>query len=120
MEWYIPISILPGIGLFILSTSNFLIALNNEIQQLNEDKEKHQVIIAKKIQQLKRLNFALLGEYGSALALVVAGILEGITHNETLTIYLVITGVFFFALSISFLIHYSLNSLKIRQEHLNL
>lgn len=34
MEWYVPMTILPGIGLIILSTSNFLIALNIEIAQL--------------------------------------------------------------------------------------
>jgi hypothetical protein len=34
MEWYIPISLLPGIALIILSTSNFILALNNEIKEL--------------------------------------------------------------------------------------
>jgi len=29
MQWYIPITIIPGIGLIIISTSNLLIALNN-------------------------------------------------------------------------------------------
>ena len=48
MEWYIPITILPGIGLLILSTSNFLIALNNEIKELNNDKEKYQSIVTEK------------------------------------------------------------------------
>ena len=52
MEWYIPITILPGIGLLILSTSNFLIALNSEIQALNQDMGKYQVIVFEKIQQL--------------------------------------------------------------------
>lgn len=35
MEWYLPITIMPAIGLIILSTTNFIIALNNEIYELN-------------------------------------------------------------------------------------
>jgi hypothetical protein len=31
MEWYLPITVLPALGLPILSTSNFIIASNEEI-----------------------------------------------------------------------------------------
>ena len=39
MEWYIPITILPGIGLIILSTSNVVLELNREIERLENSKE---------------------------------------------------------------------------------
>lgn len=34
MQWYIPITIIPGIGLIIMSTSNLLIALTTEVTAL--------------------------------------------------------------------------------------
>lgn len=119
MEWYIPITLLPGIALLILSTSNILISLNNEIKDLNNDKEKYKLIILKKLIQLKKINYALVGQYLSSLFLVIAGVLGGITKNEPLLIYLVISGVILLSISIGLLIHYSFKSLKIRQEHLS-
>ncbi len=120
MEWYIPITILPGIGLIILSTSNILIALNDEISELNKEKEKYQSIIIKKLNQLKELNYALIGQYISAFTLVIGGILGKVSQSENLTIYMVVTGVIFLTISIILLIHYSFKSLIIRQEHLKL
>lgn len=39
MQWYIPITIIPGIGLIIMSTSTLLIALNTEVSALNRKRE---------------------------------------------------------------------------------
>ncbi len=88
MEWYIPITILPGIGLLILSTSNFLIALNNEIRELN-NKEKYQIIVAEKISQLKKLTYALIAQYLAAFSFVVSGIIGAILEIDIIMIYLV-------------------------------
>ena len=120
MEWYIPITILPGIGLLILSTSNFLIALNNEIKELNIDKEKYQSIVTEKIGQLKKLTYALIAQYLSAFSFVVSGIFGEISKIEGMMIYLAFTGVVFLAISIVLLIHYSIRTLKIRQQHFKL
>jgi len=40
MEWYGPLTILPAVALIIMSTSNFIIALNEEIILLQHEKEK--------------------------------------------------------------------------------
>ena len=56
MQWYIPITIIPGIGLIIMSTSNLLIALTTEVSALNRKREVFHEIIELKIAQLKRLN----------------------------------------------------------------
>lgn len=120
MEWYIPITILPGIGLLILSTSNFLISLNDEIKVLNIDKEKYQSIVAEKIRQLKKLTFALIAQYLSAFSFVVSGILGEILKMDEMMINLVFTGVVFLAISIILLIHYSIRTLNIRQKHFKL
>lgn len=120
MEWYIPITILPGIGMFIISTSNLIIALNDEIRELNVEKMKFRIIIIKKISQLKKLNFSLIGQYISALSLVLGGVLGGITENPKTIIVLVFIGVVFLAISIALLIQYSIVSVRIRQQHLKL
>jgi len=120
MEWYIPITILPGIGLLILSTSNFLIALNNEIKELNIDKEKYQLIVTEKIEQLKKLTYAQIAQYLSAFLFVVSGIIGAISTRKEIMVYLVLCGVFLLAISIVLLIHYSIKTLKIRRAHFNL
>ena len=40
MQWILPLTVLPGIALIILSTSNLVISLNNEITQLKEELKK--------------------------------------------------------------------------------
>lgn len=92
--------------------------MNSEIQALNEDKEKYQVIVAEKILQLKKLNYALIAQYLSAFTLVVSGILGEITEDKRMMIYLLFAGVIFLAISIGLLIYYSIKSLTIRQKHL--
>lgn len=58
MEWYIPMTIIPGIGLLILSTSNIMLSLNNEITQLNNQRDKRIDIIVKlKLAQLKKTKY---------------------------------------------------------------
>jgi hypothetical protein len=57
MQWIIPITVLPGIALIILSTSGLVISLNEEIIQLNRERDKYGYIIELKIVQLKRLNW---------------------------------------------------------------
>ncbi len=63
MEWYIPITMLSGIGLIILSTPNLLIALNDEIKYLNLKEDKYSNIIQLKLVRLKHLNLALVEQY---------------------------------------------------------
>ena len=52
-NWYIPITIIPGIGLLILSTSNLMVALSTEINTLIHNTDENDVIINKKLIQLK-------------------------------------------------------------------
>ena len=120
MEWYIPITILPAVGLLVLSTANLLIALNNEISALHKEDERYITIIRKKLTQLKFLNLALIGEYSSAFLMVLAGIIGGLLPNQKFNVYIVLLAVFSLSLSIAILINYSIHSLRIRQEHLKI
>lgn len=120
MEWYGPITVLPAIGLLVLSTSNFIIALNEELELLKKEKEKNQEVIRSKISQLRKLGIANSCLYGSALLFLVAGMSKAITLSDKLFFILMLTGVAITTLALIFLFLHSLMSVKIRQKHLKL
>ena len=119
-HWYLPITILPGIGLLILSTSNQLIALSNEISERLKMKICNDGISQRKLKQLKLLNKGLVGLYIGAGIMVASGILSGLqtfyNFSNTFGIITMILGVLSVFISISFLIVYSLRAVKIRQD----
>jgi len=45
MDWYFPITLIPGIALLILSTTNFILGLNVELSQLAEENSRDDEII---------------------------------------------------------------------------
>ncbi len=63
MEWLIPITIIPGVGLIILSTSNIMVSLNEEISIIVYENEKNAEIIRDKLLQLKRLSISIVFQY---------------------------------------------------------
>ena len=107
IEWYIPITILPGICLLILSTSNIMLDLSKEISKLlaNHSDEK---IITKKLNQLKLVNRSMVFLYLSVACFVISGLLGAI--EETLNpdtnspIYTMIIGILLALLSLFSLI----------------
>ncbi len=117
MEWYVPMTILPGLGLIILSTSNFLISLNGEIMQLCEDIESNREIIDLKVIQMKRLSVTMSFLYSSVLSFLLAG-LSGVTNfvGKTLFQGLMIVGVGFVTIAIIVLLIYSIKAVGIRQQ----
>lgn len=120
MEWYMPITILPGVGLLILSTTNLLIALNNEIINIKE-KGKYQEITQLKLQQLKRLSIALIGLYLVAFAFLLTGILAAILSKyTTLHFSLLVVGTVIMTITIFLLIIYAIKAMQIRQKYLKL
>lgn len=120
MEWYIPITILPGIGFLILSTANFIVSLNIEIKELEGENKTNYIIIKQKIKQLKKLSYSLIGQYIASFSLVIGGIVAKAFNDKGTTNYFVFSGVIILALSLVLLIVYSIKALKIRQEHLKI
>ncbi|NER14609.1 hypothetical protein GWK08_14230 [Leptobacterium flavescens] len=120
--WYIPITILPGIALLILSTSNILIALSNEIA----DRIKQNIdplMTKRKLSQLNLLTKGLVGLYVGAGSMVIAGILAGIQNFIALTKDLatvsMLIGTISLFISIGFLITFSFKAVRIRQDQFN-
>ncbi len=121
MQWIIPITVLPGIALIVLSTSNLLISLNREISLLNQQKEKYREIIELKINQLKRLNWSLVLMYFGILFFLVSGVIGAIMEPEArYPVTGMIAGVLVLIAAIVILIVYGFRSIYIRQRHLKI
>ena len=121
MQWYLPITVLPGIGLLILSTSNLLMSLNREIIRLNSNKGKYSEIIDMKISQLKRLNWALVLLYFGVLFFLVSGILGAFIDQESyISGSSMIAGLMVLIIAIILLTIYGFKSVYIREKHLRL
>ena len=120
--WYLPITIIPGIGLLILSTSNLIISLNEELERLLKDADEFQLLIDRKLSQMKLLTYSLAGLYLSTALLVLSGLLsfskryeEGI-FSSSASVSL-ITGVTLIFISLIILILYSVRAVTIRRAH---
>ncbi|PWJ41877.1 hypothetical protein [Sediminitomix flava] len=120
MEWYFPITILPGIGMIIMSTVSQIVSLSTEIEKfLNSPCNKFQSEIAeKKIKQLGLLTRASVLLYISAGFYVLSGILAVFFHeveNEHIPSYVLILGSFFFFVAITLLILFAFKAVGIRR-----
>jgi hypothetical protein len=121
MQWILPVTVIPGIGLIIMSTSSLLISLNKEIAGLNQDRERYIEVIELKIRQLKRLNWSLVLLYIGILLFLAAGITGAISHPENFIIHLsMILGIIVLILAILLLIIYGFKSIYIREKHLRI
>lgn len=120
MDWYGPLTVLPAIGLLVLSTSNFIVSLNNELIVLENDKVKFLEIIHLKISELRKLGIANSFLYGSALFFMLAGMSKAIDMNDDFFFVLKLSGVFTTTGALVFLFIHSIKSVQIRQKHLKL
>lgn len=117
-NWFLPITIVPGIGLLILSTSNLMITLSNEINTLIKNHTINDTIISRKLTQLKTLNRAMVFFYTAVACLAIAGVINGlridfIKNSHT---YISILGIVIMLSGIISLIKYSYKAVSIRQD----
>lgn len=116
-EWYIPITILPGVGLLIMSTSGLVANLSNETGALiKENCQLNKSLIQKKIEQLTRLNRAMVGLYFSSGSLVLSGILKAVLSTNYISEALLFLGALLLFVGLFFLMRYSVLAVKIRKQ----
>jgi hypothetical protein len=121
MEWYMPLTIIPGIGLIILSTSNIMLTLNSEITELENMECENTPIIKDKLAQLKRVSISIVFQYIGILLLLFSGIASSLfTKVELISKTLLSCGVLSVSVSIIILLIYSMKAVTIRQRHLKL
>lgn len=121
-DWILPITLLPAVGLFIMSTTALSSSISSELNVLIFSHHCTQPdIIRRKIMQLRRLSLALFGLYMSASSFAVAGLLGGLTAQEYLSMFNVVNvllfiGVFFVVAALVLLVIYAMNAVKIKQQ----
>ena len=118
MEWYLPITIMPGIGMLIFSTTNQMLSISSEVGTLLsvECTEFQHHIASLKIKQIKRLTFAGTLLYSSAGFYVLSGIFGVFaTINTNMPEILLILGTLQLFLALILLVIFSFNTIKIRQ-----
>ncbi|WP_298339764.1 DUF2721 domain-containing protein [uncultured Algibacter sp.] len=120
-EWYVPITILPGICLLILSTSNIMIDLSREIKVLiNENEGNASTLIERKLNQLKLINSAMALLYLSVVNFVLSALFSGLKENVGWNfkgdIYVLFLGILVAILALLSLMLYSFRAVKLRQD----
>lgn len=114
-NWYLPITMIPGLGLLVLSTSNIMIALSNEIDSIIE-LNKDSAIIRRKLAQLKLLNKAMVFFYIAIASLLISAILKGLFNLEETTFFISAFAVVLALIGLFSLILYSFRAVRIRQD----
>lgn len=119
MEWYGPLTILPAIGLIILSTAHFLVSLNNEIYLL-EKEHKNEWVIREKLKQLKRLGSANALLYVSALFFLLSALSKAFFKSDTIFKSLMVSATLIIAVALTILFIHSIKAITIRHKNLKL
>lgn len=120
-KWFIPITLLPGVGLFLLSTSNLLIALTKNISELMKEGASERLIRVK-LSQLSLISRAMIFFYISVGFLILGGLLGGLltdsdqTHHIMLVLTLV--GIVFLLIAAVLMIIYAYRAVGIRKWQL--
>ncbi|MFY0593844.1 DUF2721 domain-containing protein [Roseivirga sp.] len=121
-NWVIPLTLLPGIGMMIMSTSNLATAISTEINNLLERQDCKPTLIEKKISQMSLLNVAMVCLYISAAVFAVAGLIEGIfklrteMHDGTLHQLLLVIGIAALVIASLLLITFSMRAVRIKRN----
>ena len=120
MEWYGPLTVLPAIGLIIMSTSNFIVHLNNEIVEMEMAVQPNEEIIVLKLAQLKRLGIANASLYAASLFFLLAGLSSAISADDGVQKLFMVTGVVLTTVALTFLFIHSFKAVSIRHKRLKL
>ena len=120
--WYLPITIIPGIGLLILSTTHLIVSLNNEMETLLEEAGLNQSLMQQKLSQMKLLTYSMSGFYISTALMVLSGLVSFSQQFEVNALVnfsssILLAGVALIFISLLILILYSIRAVKIRRMH---
>lgn len=121
-NWIFPLTILPGIGLIIMSTTNWSIALTGEINNLLENMSCDRSILTRKVKQLSLINNALVALYVSAALCTLGGFIGSLWYynellpSETLVTIVVAIGIAALLAAATMLIIYAYRAVNIKKD----
>ncbi len=117
MEWYMPITILPGVSIILISTANLIISLNTEINHLLiDEKQSSAKLILLKLAQLKRLSLAMVSLYAGIFFFLLTGLWAMLTGSGLLTKTFLGIALLAVSTALVMLISYALKAVSIRQH----
>ena len=121
VSWIFPLTILPGIGLLIISSTNWSVALTVEINHLLQAEICKEKLLRNKIRQLSLINRALVALYLSAAMCALGGFVGGILQQQMekasmLTTLLICIGMFFLLAATAMLIVYAFRAVWIKKN----
>lgn len=120
-NWVIPLTLLPGIGMMILSTSNLSIAISQEISGLIQNESCDTHLVERKISQMSLLNRALVTLYLGASSFAITGLIGGVSVvrelviHDTFTVF-IIAGMACLVIATIFLITFSIRAVRIKKN----
>ncbi len=118
MTWYLPITILPGLGMLILSTTGQMMTISAEVGNLLSDKcSIFQYKIADmKIKQIQRLTYASTLLYFAAGTYVLSGIVGAMMEDYTTYAHItLVLGTIAVLIALFILVIYSFKTIRIRK-----
>jgi hypothetical protein len=122
MMWYLPITILPGLGMLIFSTTSQMMTISTEVGNLlsNQTTGFQHKIADMKIKQIQRLTYASTLLYFAAGAYVLSGIVGALMSNYTAASHVtLIVGTITLLAALCLLVFYSFRTIKIRRLQFN-
>ena len=114
-NWHLPITIVPGLGLLILSTSNLMVTLSNEISGMIENSNKKSITV-RKLKQLRLLNMAMVFFYVAVALLLISAVINGLYEVGKTSLYTSVLAIVFAIIGLISLIIYSFRAVTIRQN----
>ena len=123
-EWYLPITILPALGMLILSTTSQMMTLSSEINSLLSNKctDFEHLIAGKKIKQLGLLTRSSALLYLASGIYVLSGILGALLETESFydtPSLLLYFGTVLVFIAFILLITYAFRAVRIRKLQFN-
>lgn len=123
-EWYLPITILPALGMLILSTTSQMMTLSSEINSLLSNKctDFEHLIAGKKIKQLGLLTRSSALLYLASGIYVLSGILGALLETESFydtPSLLLYFGTVLVFIAFILLITYAFRAVRIRELQFN-
>ncbi|MEO0570808.1 MAG: DUF2721 domain-containing protein [Bacteroidota bacterium] len=120
-NWYVPITIVPGIGLLLMSTSNLLGQLSTEIKNLLAEHDDYEALLHRKLKQLKLVNVAMVFLYASVAFFVISGLIAGLYQStnsmgDNIPIYFSVGGILSCLTALVLLIIFSFRAVSIKQD----
>ncbi|GAB5527720.1 MAG: hypothetical protein Roseis2KO_55920 [Roseivirga sp.] len=120
-NWIIPLTLLPGIGMMIMSTSHLSTAISQEISGLIHEDRCDTHLVEQKISQMSLLNRALVALYLGAASFAITGLIGAVSAvqdlmiRDTFTVCLIL-GIGCLLIATIFLITFSMRAVRIKKN----